>query len=374
MSLTLAPSQRARLYTLAMIGMLILCGLRIITVMTYASEVLPLGGDARAYLAAARAITHGQSPIGANGAQFLPEAQGDIPVYLYPPFLALLLVPLAGLPYPAALYLWVALVAATTALLIYLLRPLVGWPVAIAGVLFFLPTWESLWLGQVNALIAVLVAVMLGSLDQRKAAPLGVALTLGTLLKVTPLLAALILVIHRRWRSIGVAALTLAGVIILSLPLVSLDTWYSGTLYALRNTFTSPLLLSWTAILRRQPGLLGTLGPTLVILAMLAVTLVRSRSVSLLFGITAASLLPLLISDIIWHYTALLALPALAVLWRHNTRRARLIALTTWALISLIGGVWQPVTLSLCWCVCCWPHLLGPEEAPGEQAPVLVSL
>ncbi len=353
---------RVRLYALALAGLLILCGVRIAMVMSYAANILPLGGDANAYIAAARAIVHGQTPVGTQGAQFLPEVRGGIPPYLYPPFLALMLVPLASLPYPTALYLWLALVVATTVFLIAVLRPCVGWPVAVIGVLFFLPTWESLWLGQINALIAVLIATMLRMIDQRHAGRLGVVIAFGTLLKITPVLAVLILVSQRRWRSIWSALLTLIGVVILSLPLVSLDAWYGGALSALRNTDVSPLFLSWTAILRSQPGLVGVIGPPVIILSMVAITALRGRCISFRLGLTAASLLPLLISGIIWHYTAILALPALAVLWQHNLR-ARLIALTTWVVISLIGGIGQPIMLSLCWCMCCWPHLLGPHES-----------
>lgn len=355
--------QRSNTLTLAVAGLLALCAAYIVVVITGAAEVLPLGGDARAYFAAARAIMSGQSPVGANGAQFLPEAGESIPDYLYPPFLALALVPLASLPYPAALYIWLALATAMTLLLVYALHRRVGWKVALIGVLFFLPTWESLWLGQINALIAVLLAVALSKLDQRQEGQLGVALALGTLLKVTPVLGVLMLAMHRRWRSIGFVVMTLASIVVLSLPLVPFEIWYSGSLYALRSTETNAYLLSWTAILRSQPAPISVIGPPAVTVGMLAITVLRSPFVSLRLSLTAAFILPLLISGIIWHYTAILALPALAVLWQYNLR-ARLLALTTWTTISLIGGLWQPTLLTLCWCVCCWPQLLGPESPP----------
>jgi len=324
--------------------------------------VLPLGGDARSYIAASQAIIHGLPPIGTNGAPFLPEAGSDIPVYLYPPFLALAITPLAVLPYPLSLYLWLILVAATTALLIPLLRHVVGWGAATCGVVFFLPTWESLWLGQINAMVAVALTLALISLDQRKDGVLGITLALGTLLKVTPALSVLVLVIHRRWRSVGVAAITALGVIALSLPVVALDVWYRGSLYALTNTWTSPLLLSWTAILRSQAGMISSVGPAVLSMLMLAVTAKRSMDTRLHLSLAATYLLPLLISGIIWHYSAILALPALGVLWRHS-HRGRMIALIAWASISLIGGLFQPIMLTLCWWVCCWPGLLEPPTA-----------
>jgi hypothetical protein len=361
MSHVLSVHHRSRLWDIAIASLLIICALRIGVVITAAAGLLSLGGDANAYLAAARAISYGETPVGENGARFLPEAKVGIPPYLYPPLLALVLIPLASLPYPVAMFVWLTLVLATTVLLIYVLRPLVGWAVAAISVLFFLPTWESLWLGQINVLIAVLLAVMIRMNDLRQDSHLGVALALGTLLKITPVLSIMILVAHHRWRSIWIAALTLISAVILSLPLVSLDTWYQGSLYALRSTATSPLFLSWTALLQRQPGLISTIGPPIIIVSMLTITAWRGRSTSLRLGLAAASLLPLLISSIIWHYTAILALPALALLWQYNMR-GRLIALITWTIISLLGGAWQPVMLSVCWCVCCWPQLLGPES------------
>ena len=76
--------QRSHLRSVAIIGLLLLCSVRIITVIAGAATVLPLGGDARSYIAASQAIIHGLPPIGTNGAPFLPEAGSDIPVYLYP--------------------------------------------------------------------------------------------------------------------------------------------------------------------------------------------------------------------------------------------------------------------------------------------------
>ncbi|MFL5803071.1 MAG: glycosyltransferase family 87 protein [Roseiflexaceae bacterium] len=368
LALTQGVSRFRLLRLIAVAGLLLICGLQIILVIRYAAEVLPLGGDARSYIAAARAIIHGQAPIGANVTSFLPEAGPDIPVYLYPPFLALLLVPLGLLPYSTALIIWLVVVLVATLALIPLLRPLVGWAAASAGVLFFLPTWQSLWLGQVNALIAVALALALLACLRGQEARAGLSLTIGALLKITPLIALLVLARRRHWRAVAAAGATAAVVVVLSLPFVSLEAWYSGSLYALTNTWTSPLLLSWTAILRRQPGLVATAGPLALSALMLALTLIRSRAGTPLLSLAAAYILPLLISGIVWQYQALVALPALAVLWHHSTR-GRAIAFATWLAISLLGGIWQPVTLTLCWVVCCWPQLLGtPDAVPGSEA------
>jgi len=361
LQLMLSTQQLSRIRVIAVTGLLILCGFRIVTVISYAANVLPLGGDARSYIAAAQAIMHGQAPIGANGERYLPEAGPDIPVYLYPPFLALVMIPLANLPYPISLYIWLILVAAMTLLLIPLLQRLVGWKAAILGVLFFLPTWESLWLGQINAMIAIILMIALLALTQRQDVRLGFILAIGTLLKVTPALSILILIVHQRWRSVIIASVTTLSIIAMSLPFISLDMWYTGSLYALTSTWTSPLLLSWTAILRRQTGLIGTIGPTVLTIGMLFVTILRSRHLPPRLSLTATFILPLLISGIIWHYSALIVLPALAALWQYS-RKGRLIAFTTWTVISLIGGILQPIVLSLCWCVCCWPKFLGTDE------------
>jgi hypothetical protein len=351
----------------ALVGLLLICGLQIILVIRNAAGVLPLGGDARSYIAAARALQQGHVPMGENVASFLPEAGPDIPVYLYPPFLALILLPLAPLAYPTAMAIWLIIVLAATLALIPLLRPLVGWAAASIGVLFFLPTWQSLWLGQVNALLAVTLALALLACLRGQEARVGLSLVLGAFLKVTPVIALLVLARRGRWRVISSAcALTLA-VVLLSLPFVSLEAWYSGSLYALTSTWTLPQLVSWTAILRRYPGLVGTAGPLVLSTLMLAVTLIRSRNGDMLLALAGAYILPLLISGIVWQYQALVVLPALAVLWRHSGR-GRMITFVTWLAITLLGGVWQPILLTLCWVGCCWPQLLGPPDvAVGSE-------
>ncbi len=359
------PRISSRVRTVAIATILVIASVRIVQVLVVAADLLPVGGDANAYLAAARAIAHGVDPIGNAGATFLPEASAGIPPYFYPPLLALLLVPLAMLPYPIALGGWMLVVLATTILLIFVLTPVVGWRVALLGVLFFLPTWESLWLGQINALIAVLIAVMVSPHSSSRW--LGVVVALGALLKITPIIAAPVLLIKQRWLSLGTLVMTILGCMLLSLPFVPLQTWVVGSFYALQSNETSVLFLSWTGILGRQSGWLATVGAPVVALTMLGVTLWRSWVVSLQFGLTAATLLPLLISTIIWHYTAILALPALALLWQSG-QRGRVIAGATWILVSLVGEIWQPVMLTICWVFCCWPALLGvaPEEASGS--------
>ncbi|WP_129633119.1 glycosyltransferase family 87 protein [Candidatus Oscillochloris fontis] len=351
------PHDSPHIQTINLTVVLVIATIRIVQVMSAVGNDLPIGGDTRAYLASARAITHGIDPIGNAGAVFLPEAPADIPPYFYPPLLALLLVPLASLPYPIALGVWMLGVLATTILLSVMLKPLVGWKMALIGVFFFLPTLESLWLGQINALIAVLIALILSSTNEQSHRRLGMAVAVGALLKITPILAAPVLLIKQRWMSLLALGMTIVGVVLLSLPFVHIETWINGSIYALQSNVSSPLFASWTGILRRQSGMIATLGPPVVILTLLGLTFWRSRVINLQWGLTAATLLPLLISTIIWHYTTILALPALALLW-HSGQRGKVIAGATWFLVSLVGGISQPFMLTICWAVCCWPSLL----------------
>ncbi|HEU5090341.1 MAG TPA: glycosyltransferase family 87 protein, partial [Roseiflexaceae bacterium] len=249
-------------------------------------------------------------------------------------------------------------VLTTTLALIPLLRPLVGWPIAIVGVLFFLPTWESLWLGQINAAVAICTTITLLAVQRKQDVAAGVALAIGTLLKITPGLLIPILVMQRRWRTFVAAVITGLLAVLLSLPAVPIALWWSGSLLALTSNWTSPLLLSWTAMLRQIGGALGTFGPPALGIAMIAMTLWRSRTITLQNALTAMILLPLLISGIVWHYTAIVALPAFAVLWQQG-RQARLLAAISWVAITLVGGSLQPIMLSLCWVISCWPQLLG---------------
>jgi len=169
--------------------------------------VLVQGGwyhqDLDAYLAASRAIWHGQPLY----APFLHHPFPDAalrPAYIYPPVFALLVAPVGLLSDAAANIVWlvlgqVALVAALVITLRWLRPPL--W--AVTGILCATATFYPLWIdgvqGQANLLVLLLVTAAIAGIVQGKP-KLGVALGVAAALKLTPLFLLAWLLLDRRFR------------------------------------------------------------------------------------------------------------------------------------------------------------------------------
>jgi hypothetical protein len=157
--------------------------------------------------------------------------------YLYPPYFALLLAPLASLPYTVAYLLWTILNVALLGLSILALQRYAGLRGAAAlffwaGALSFLPVLVGLAQGQTSI---VLLAVFTGAclaLRAGRSVPAGCLLAC-VLIKPTyvlPLLAVLLL--RRSWRA--VAACAASAIVLLAAPVLllgaSVNTGYGNTL------------------------------------------------------------------------------------------------------------------------------------------------
>ncbi|HLJ69135.1 MAG TPA: glycosyltransferase family 87 protein [Chloroflexota bacterium] len=142
--------------------------------------------------------------------------------YLYPPFFAVALAPLAGLPLPVAFLLWFVLNCAVLAGTLLALRRVIRidrhssalyWAAAIS----FFPVLLGLAQGQVSIL---LLGVITGTYRWLQQSRNGLAGALLSLLIIKPAYLVpilLVLVLHGRWRTIvgcaaGAAALMLSGV------------------------------------------------------------------------------------------------------------------------------------------------------------------
>lgn len=206
-----------------------------------------------AYFAAARALHVGASPyVDADIlARYVPEASELLPPYIYPPTLAIALAPVATLPLSIAVGLWVGCVALFTLALIPLLRPWLPWPVALIAVLGFSPAWASLWYGQINAVIAVLLVLATRAYCRQQPLRAGTWLGIGMMLKITPALLLWVAIMHKSWRTL-LGALGCGILIVLStLLFIPLEVWRTGVLYALLNPSTNLWCVSYTALLSR---------------------------------------------------------------------------------------------------------------------------
>jgi alpha-1,2-mannosyltransferase len=149
--------------------------------------------------------------------------------FTYPPFAALVMVPMALVPWGVAITInLVATVSATLIVLFWLVDPMArryGWSrwftLAIAAELAaaFEPLRETVNFGQVNMLLLFLVGVDLLYLVRRKHPLGGVLIGLAAAIKLTPGIFILYLLVTRRWRAAlvsmasALAATVLAGAV-----------------------------------------------------------------------------------------------------------------------------------------------------------------
>ena len=160
------------------------------------------------------------------------DLPGRLP-FLYPPFAALLAVPLALLPTTLVQVAWTAVGA--LALVAVLHRSgLTGWVLSLVGTacMFFVqPVVQTLGFGQLGIVLVALVALDLAPGPRvlpRRLLPAGVLTGLAAAIKLTPAIFLLYLLLAGRRRAFVVATASAVGVTLLSavvVPRASLDFW-----------------------------------------------------------------------------------------------------------------------------------------------------
>lgn len=124
-----------------------------------------------------------------------------------PPFSALLMAPLAMMPWPWAYLLWeliTILLAAATVFLAVKLIPLERnfemFALMFAALCFFFPFRNTLVCGQMNVSILFLWTLGVYLLKRQWPAPSALCFALGTVLKISPVVAVPFLALRRQWR------------------------------------------------------------------------------------------------------------------------------------------------------------------------------
>jgi alpha-1,2-mannosyltransferase len=151
----------------------------------------------------------------------LPSLESGDPVtglpFTYPPFAAVVMVPMALLPATLAAALWTgasvgALAAVVVVVRSMLDRPAPGWLVALVtgGALALEPVWQNLVFGQVNLLLMLAVLADLLRPERRWS---GVLVGIVAGIKLTPLVFVVLLVLVGRRAAAGRAALVFAGTV-----------------------------------------------------------------------------------------------------------------------------------------------------------------
>jgi alpha-1,2-mannosyltransferase len=285
--------------------------------------------------------------------------------FKYSPFSALVYLPLSFLPLPAAKAIWFGLVAAAIAAVVLLSRRILAtagrpsiWATGLAAAVlarFFL---RELQLGQINAVITVLLLLMVIELrsagGRRPAAALraGIFWGLATALKPYAVIFLPYFILKRRFRpllaGLGVVAVSLAVPVVFYGPaglgtvlaewVRTLSASTPGLFNTQDNVSLMGLLAKWTGDTPLSAGLFAGLTVLLALLTLAAV--LRGRNVPDPLPLDAGLLLlfiPLL-SPLGWDYTFLSAYLAVLIvfeLWSRFSRPTRAVLALASVLIGL---------------------------------------
>jgi alpha-1,2-mannosyltransferase len=267
--------------------------------------------DLAVYRDAGRSVLDGRSVYGHLTAP--PQRLA----FTYPPFAALLSVPLALVPFSVAGWLWTASELALTPVITWWgfrrWWPRAGhwWPLALgvlAGLMTqLLPFRDEIKFAQVDEL--VVVACLLDCAVRRPRWPRGVLIGLAAAVKLTPLVFVPYLFLTGRRRAAVVAGATAVGVSLLTaavLPGTSRDYWTSDLFHTSRlqpNAGTSNQSLRGMLL---RAGLSHSAFDVLLVVALVVVAVVGyRRAVSLqrvdeVAGVALTGLLAVLLSPVAW--------------------------------------------------------------------------
>lgn len=290
--------------------------------------------------------------------------------FTYPPFAALVMLPMAYVSWTVAIVLSVsASVVVTLVLLWWLVDPIsrrVGWTrwfalaVAFCLAAAYEPMRETVNFGQVNMLLLFLVAVDMLRLLPKGSRWAGTAIGLATAIKLTPGIFIVYLLVTGRWRAAVTAMGAAAGATLLAaalFPDASREFWTE----ALWNTnrvgelsFVSNQSLRGV-VARLNPEQPSTVAWLVLVVAVLVLWAWRARSAAAAgdeaTGLALTGVLMCLVSPVTWVHHLVWLLPALILLVDNamaapagSRRRRRLLVAAGVAyafLISRIVWAWE---------------------------------
>lgn len=251
--------------------------------------------------------------------------------FTYPPFAAVVMVPLALLPAWLAAASWTAASAGALALVVLVVRralgrPAPGWLVALltGGALALEPVWQNLAFGQVNLLLMLAVMVDLVRPAGRWS---GVLVGIAAGVKLTPLVFAALLVLVGRRTAAGRAVLAFAGTVavgFVAMPGSASTYWADGLVDA--DRVGPPALAHNQSVYGALTRLLDGPPPTLLWLAVaaplaLGVIVVAAgwwRRGDRVLGTCLGAMAMLLASPVSWSHHWVWAVPVALVLWESS--------------------------------------------------------
>jgi hypothetical protein len=309
------------------------------------------------------------------GMERLPPGNFFLEVNAHPPTSVLLALPLAGLPYPQAFFVWNVASLAALALSLWLIaRQLAircsAWSVlpAIALLLICNPLQQQINQGQLNLFLLLLLTGAWAAHRSRRSVLAGVLLGTATAVKLFPGFLFGYFIVRGRWRSVAIGLLAEAGWTALTVAVLGLDSYRSYVHHVLPQVerfwdwwLNASLTGFWFRLfdgasghvvpLLRAPGLarVAVLASDVLLVLLLMAVIAKARTRAQrdqAFGATMIAML--LVSPVTWdHYLLLLALP-LVLLWRSlpGTGVAR------WVFRAVLAIVWMPPVLF-------WQPLIG---------------
>jgi alpha-1,2-mannosyltransferase len=285
----------------------------------------------------------------------LPVYEADDPTtglpFTYPPFAAVLMVPLGVLPEWLAAAVWTgvslgALAAVVVVVRRALDRPAPGWLVALVCVaaLALEPVWQNLVFGQVNVVLMLALLVDLVRPERRWT---GVLVGIAAGVKLTPLVFVVLLVLVGRRTAAGRAVLTFALTVAVgfaAMPGSSATYWSDGLVDAARVgppalAHNQSVFGALTRLLDGPPSTLlwlAVAGP--VSLAILVLGAGWWRRGNRVLGTCLAALAMLLASPVSWSHHWVWAVPVALVLWE----RSRWASVVWTAVFVARPVVWPP--------------------------------
>ncbi|WP_188111237.1 glycosyltransferase 87 family protein [Nocardioides antri] len=300
--------------------------------------------DLHVYRYAGQAVLDGASAYDAD------DPVTGLP-FTYPPFAAVLMVPLALLPGWLAASLWTGASAACLAgsVLVALRasgRRAPGWLVALLALvaLGLEPVWQSLSFGQVNTVLMLAILVDVVRPERRWS---GVLVGIAAGIKLTPLVFVALLVLVGRRTAACRAALAFAATVAIgyaAMPAGATSYWTDGLLDAGRVgppalAHNQSLFGALTRLLDGPPSTLVwvTVAAPLA-LAVLGVGALCWRRGDRVLGTCLAALAMLLASPVSWSHHWVWAVPVAVALWE-RTRWAA----TAWTAVFVARPVvWPP--------------------------------
>ncbi len=273
-----------------------------------ASAGSTLGFDARAYLDAGRRLLAGSVIYDTSIAQ-----AGAAGLYYYSPPFTLLAVPFSLLPAPFDVLGWIGAILIAFGLGVALLPVSrdVRWLVVLLAGLSW-PFAYAVKLGQVGPILFLCFAVGWRWMD--RPARLGLAIAVGTVVKLQPAILFGWAALTRRWTAIGVGFAALAVAALVASAAGGLDAW-TAWLTILRSisapistphNFTPGAIAYQLGLSEGSATLVQGLNTVVVLVLVLWAGLRASPAVGYLTAVTASQLL----SPVLWdHYALLLLLP-----------------------------------------------------------------